>query len=92
MVKKQRRGANVKADLCFGFSSSDWESLVRRLDSDESAWAEAIGVFERRMKERFFSCIDALVKADTKPDLRPRDHRLSTSAFRGFRSWRFAVC
>jgi hypothetical protein len=58
----------VKADLCFGFSSTDWEKLVSRLDHDENAWAEAIGVFERRMKERFFSCIEALEKADTKPD------------------------
>lgn len=61
----------MKVDLCFGFSSTDWENLVARLDSDEGAWAEAIGVFERRMKARFFSCVNALVKADTKPDLNP---------------------
>lgn len=60
----------MKADLCFGFSSTDWKNLTGRLDHDECAWAEAIGVFERRMKERFFTCIDALVKADTKPDLK----------------------
>jgi hypothetical protein len=60
----------VKADLCFGFSSTDWENLVQRLDNDEGAWSEVIGVFERRMKERFFTCIDALVEADTKPDLK----------------------
>ena len=60
----------MKAELCLGFSSTDWENLVQRLDHDETAWAEAIGVFERRMKERFFTAIDALVKADTKPDLR----------------------
>jgi hypothetical protein len=60
----------MKVDLCFRFSSTDWEKLATRLDQDESAWAEAIGVFERRMKERFFSCIEALAKADTKPDLR----------------------
>ena len=58
----------MKADLCFGFSSTAWKNLVRRLDHDEGAWGEAIGVFERRMNERFFSCIDSLVKADTKPD------------------------
>jgi len=40
----------------------------RRLDHDGGPWAEAIGVFERRMNERFFTCIDALVEADTKPD------------------------
>jgi hypothetical protein len=58
----------VKADLCFGFSSTDWEKLVARLDDDEGAWGQAIGVFERRLRERFFTCIDALAKADTKPD------------------------
>lgn len=59
----------MKADLCYGFSSTDWEKLSPKLDNDESAWLQAIGVFERRMKERFFSCLDALVQADTKPDL-----------------------
>jgi hypothetical protein len=64
----REEGAYVKADLCFGFSSDDWRNLAERLDRDEGAWAEAIGVFERRMRERFFTCIDALIKADTKPD------------------------
>lgn len=58
----------MKAHLCYDFSTTDWEELSQRLGGDESAWPTAIGVFERRMKERFFSCIDALVKADTKPD------------------------
>jgi hypothetical protein len=58
----------VKADLCFGFTSTDWQKLVGQLDHNETAWAEAIRVFERRMKERFFTCIDALIKADTRPD------------------------
>lgn len=61
----------MKAELCIGFSSTDWENLSHKLDHDENAWSQAIGVFERRMKERFFSCIDALVQADTKPDLHP---------------------
>jgi hypothetical protein len=65
---KSSGGAQVKADLCFQYSSNDWKNLVARLDHDEADWAEAIGVFERRMKERFFTSIDALVKADTKPD------------------------
>ena len=60
----------MNADLCFGFTSNDWQKLVGRLDHEETAWAEAIRVFERRMKERFFTCIDALIKADTKPDSR----------------------
>lgn len=59
----------MNADLCFKFSKTDWESLSQRLaGDDEDAWAEAIGVFERRMRERFFSSIDALVEADTKPN------------------------
>lgn len=59
--------AHLKAHLCLGFSSDDWTLREARLDGNECAWAEAIGVFERRMKERFFTCIDALDKADTKP-------------------------
>ena len=44
---------------------------MQLLDHDEAAWVEAIGVFERRIKERFLTCIDALIAADTKPDLKP---------------------
>ena len=63
----------MEADLCFGFPKNNWEGLNKRLENDdESAWPEAISVFERRMRERFFSSIDALVAADTKPDLSPR--------------------
>lgn len=74
----------MKADLCFGFSSTDWEKLATRLDHDESAWAEAIGVFERRMKERFFSCIEALAEADTKPDLGNSSSSPKTHCIPGF--------
>jgi hypothetical protein len=57
----------MNAELCLGFRKTQWEALSRRLEGhDENAWAEAIGVFERRMKERFFSCIDALFTADTR--------------------------
>jgi hypothetical protein len=60
----------MEADLCFGFRKSSWKGLDQRLDNgDSSAWSEAISVFERRMRERFFSSIDALVAADTKPDI-----------------------
>lgn len=63
----------MEASLCFGFVKSEWEDLKKRLDDgDENAWVEAIGVFERRMRERFFSGIDALFAADTKPDLLPQ--------------------
>ena len=68
-----RTRAIMDASLCFGFLKSGWQNLKKRLeDGDENAWSEAIGVFERRMRERFFSSIDALVAADTKPDLAPQ--------------------
>jgi len=74
----------MKADICFGFSSTDWENLVGRLDRDETAWAEAISVFERRMKERFFTSIEALIKADTKPDLKPSSAPPDADCIPGF--------
>jgi hypothetical protein len=75
----------MNADLCFGFSKSKWEELSQRLDgSDENAWAEGIGVFERRMRERFFSSIDALFAADTKPDLSPSDPAHTGHCIPGF--------
>ncbi len=62
------RRAKMNADLCFKFSKSNWEALCPGLHrNDEAAWTKAIDVFEKRMKQRFFSCIDALEKADTKP-------------------------
>lgn len=62
----------MNADLCFKFSKKDWEKLSADLDAnDEIAWNKAIGVFRRRMNERFFSCIDALEQADTQPDKNP---------------------
>lgn len=75
----------MKADLCFGFSTAKWkEALSQKLDGDESAWTEAIGVFERRMRERFFSSIDALFAADTKPDLRSPDSTYAQDCIPGF--------
>ena len=60
----------MNPDLCFGFSVQDWNSLSPRLhEGDENAWATAVGVLERRMRERYFSCIEALEVADTKPDV-----------------------
>jgi hypothetical protein len=60
----------MEANLCYGFPKSDWPHLRQRLDDgDENAWPEAISVFERRIRERFFSSIDALVAADSKPDI-----------------------
>jgi len=74
----------MNADLCFGFSKTKWEYLSQQLDGNESAWAEAIGVFERRMRERFFSSIDALFAADTKPDSRPPDLTHTPDCIPGF--------
>lgn len=47
------------------------EGLLRqRLDaSDESAWTCAIDVFERRIRERYLSCLDVLMKADSRLDV-----------------------
>jgi hypothetical protein len=60
----------MNADLCFGFSKSKWEDLSPKLDAnDEDAWKVGIAVFERRMRERFLSSIEALFASDTKPDL-----------------------
>ena len=75
----------MNADLCFEFSKSKWEELSERLDgTDENAWVEGIGVFERRMRERFFSSIDALFAADTKPDLSPSDSIHAGECIPGF--------
>jgi hypothetical protein len=64
--------AVMEASLCFGFPKSEWKSLNIKLgDDDEDAWSQAIGIFERRIRERFLSCIDALIKADTKSELPP---------------------
>jgi hypothetical protein len=75
----------MEAALCFGFLKSDWEDLKRRLEKDdEAAWLTAIGVFERRMRERFFSTIDALFAADTKPDVSPSAAERADHCIPGF--------
>ena len=63
-------GCCMNADLCFRFNKNEWKDLTCKLNGgDQEAWAKAIAVFERRIRERFLSCIDALIDADTKPDL-----------------------
>jgi len=75
----------MDADLCFGFSKTMWEKLSQKLDgTDENAWTQAIGVFERRMRERFFSSIDVLFVSDTKPDLSPSDSTRGDECIPGF--------
>lgn len=53
--------------ICRGFTDEQWKMLRKRLDEqDEAAWTCAVEVFERRIKERFVSCIEALMAADSK--------------------------
>src|SRR5690348_8068518 len=62
--------------ICRGFSVGQWNRLHKRLanrdggnSEDEKAWRCAIEVFERRIHERFLSCIEALESADSKSDI-----------------------
>ena len=57
--------------ICRGFSVEQWRGLCSRLSEDEpDAWSCAVEVFERRINERFFSCLESLVHADPKLDVR----------------------
>jgi hypothetical protein len=52
-------------EICKGFTCENWAALQPRLNAnEETAWTEAIGVFERRMNERYFRCIDRLLSVD----------------------------
>jgi hypothetical protein len=60
--------------ICRGFTDKQWDKLrLSLIDANgkvlrnEEAWKCAIEVFDRRMRERFFSCIDSLEQADTRP-------------------------
>ncbi len=56
--------------ICRGFTDEQWRGLRKGLDdNDESAWSCAIEIFERRISERFLSCIDVLMNADSKLDV-----------------------
>lgn len=65
----------MSTQICRGFTDTQWRWLRERLvlnstvQNDESAWGCAAKVFERRMTERFLSCIDALQKADSRADV-----------------------
>jgi hypothetical protein len=75
----------MEAQLCFGFCKSEWKNLKEKLDSgDQSGWEQAIGIFERRIRERFLRCIEALIAADTKPDREPPEHSESEICTPGF--------
>jgi|SRR5271169_757632 len=61
--------------LCRGFAVAQWKTLYARLinrdgtnSDDQEAWRCAIEVFERRIRERFLSCIEALEAADSRLD------------------------
>jgi hypothetical protein len=62
--------------ICRGFTLTQWKKLHTRLinsdgtnSGDQGAWCCAIEVFERRIHERFLSCIEALETADSKSDI-----------------------
>lgn len=62
--------------ICRGFSVAQWRRLNTRLTNqdggnseDQEAWRCAVEVFERRIHERFLSCIEALESADSKSDI-----------------------
>ena len=55
--------------ICSTHLDTDWNALRPKLNmGDVEAWEEAVIILERRMNERFFNCIDLLVKAG-KDDL-----------------------
>jgi hypothetical protein len=52
-------------ELCLGFSDTDWIALRPKLVAgDAGAWEKAIAVFQARIEERFFSCIEVLIASD----------------------------
>lgn len=55
--------------VCRGFSVKQWKALRTRLtNGDDNAWHIAIEVFERRVRERFLSSIETLLRADSGPN------------------------
>jgi hypothetical protein len=56
----------TNVQICRGFTIEQWMALGRRLDKgDAAAWLVAVEVFERRIRERFLSSIEALLQADS---------------------------
>jgi len=52
-------------EICKDYKVSRWRALKPRLENgSQVAWEEAIGVFERRLNERFFRCMHLLLNAD----------------------------
>lgn len=69
----------MSTQICRGFTDSQWQGLKKNLvkggvaQDDAASWDCAIKVFERRMRERFLSCIEALQRADSKKDVEVAD-------------------
>jgi hypothetical protein len=68
--------AKRAVQICRGFTDRQWTELRKRLirtdgtlADDEDAWRCAVEVFERRIRERFLSCIEALQRADSSLDI-----------------------
>jgi hypothetical protein len=60
----------LPVQLCRGFTDEQWNVMRPRLDQGcEAAWACTIEVFERRVKQRYTSCIEALFDADSREDV-----------------------
>ena len=64
------------AEICSGYDDTHWSVLSKRLkdgapNGDESDWQYAVDVFERRIRERFISCIDSLIEADSGHSVQP---------------------
>lgn len=59
----------AQVQICRGFGDKDWEALSRCIkeSSKDADWQRAISVFERRMDERFFSCIANLHDEGSDP-------------------------
>lgn len=68
----------MSTQICRGFTDEQWRELASRLahnfeiannHTHVADWECAITVFERRITERFFSCIETLEKFDPKKDV-----------------------
>lgn len=63
----------AQVQICRHFGDKDFEALTKRLIADsngpcsEKHWQRAVDVFERRMRERFFLCIEKLERVETWP-------------------------
>lgn len=74
LFEGHREGRSLdQIQICRGFTDKQWQELRSNLidadgqiQCDQEAWKCAIEIFDRRMRERFFSCIDALERADSR--------------------------